>query len=138
MNRTTPLKRTKSLRKVSPKANAESKELAQKRAEWLRQHPWCVVALMKGQRGVPSTDVHEWVGGSFRQRTKSDPRFWLPVNRFNHPLIQYMPRARQVALQILFVPDSFDISSLSACPGFVLGTAEVLSEVHAVRKLSKV
>lgn len=114
-------------------------EWAPKRAEWLREHPWCVVALMKGQRGVPSTEIHEVIAGyTYRNRTVSDKRLWLPVNRHNHGVLQYMPRSRQFALMVLHCPDSFDIAALSAFPGFVVGTAEVLMEVHALRKMARV
>ena len=107
-------------------------EWAPKRAEWLRGRE-CVISLMKGQRGLLADDTHEICGGSNRQKTVADIRFWLPVSRFNHGVLQYMPRARQWALKCLYDAENFDLAALSLFPGFVIHTAEVLGEIRLLR-----
>ena len=134
MLRQTPLTRKTRLRKVSAKRSALMKEVAIERAKFVNSRE-CVIALMKGQRGVPASDCHEIVGGSHRQTTLKDRRFWLPVNRFNHQILQYMDRERQWALKALFDPENFEIGALTAFPGFIVQFCAVLQEVANVQCL---
>jgi hypothetical protein len=57
--------------------------------------------------------VHEIVGGASRHKTKKDPRFWLPVTHGEHPVIQYEPKAKQMARKLVIDPENFDLDAVN-------------------------
>lgn len=118
------IRRTKGIRRVSKKRAATlSQGLAQRRRDYLTERA-CVL-----MPSVVANEVHEVIGGRFRERTMKDSRYWLGVSRWKHDELQNMPKARQWALKALRDPDLFDLKALSELPGSVVSAEEVLLEL---------
>ena len=109
------------MNKFSKKTAAENRKLGPERRDYVESH-WCVLSQL------PATDVHEIEGGSFRQRTKKDKRYWLAVSRLKHDELQYMPKPRQWLLKCIHDPENFSIEAMGELPGRVTTAAEVLEE----------
>ncbi len=127
--------RTARLRPVSDKTAKVNRAYRDKRQEYVNRDV-CVMFKAKLVRVVGlmfATDVHEIHGGSVRQRTKLDPRYWLRVQRASHDELQVMPKPKQWALKVLFDPENFDPAALSDLPGVYVDPLEVLREIAAIR-----
>ncbi len=120
------------MNKVSPKRRKLLSWLAPKRAVYL-QDRLCVISRLPGRFAHGASEVHETLGGRNRQTTERDERFWLAVCRGCHDELQYMPKATQWALKVLFDAEHFDIAALSELPGSVVDAAEVLEEIRKLR-----
>jgi hypothetical protein len=94
------MKRSGPLRPKSKKTAKEDRELAPiRRAYAAKFH---------------KTQVHEIVGGASRHKTKKDPRFWLPVDETDHPVIQYESKSKQMARKLVIDPENFDLEAVNA------------------------
>lgn len=97
IQRKTPMKRGKPLRRVSKKRAAENKTYAKQRAEFLAKHLHCEICiamcLFVGEMRPPS-DVHHQNGRNGRRLL--DEAYWLAVCREHHQWIHDNPKeARQ-------------------------------------------
>lgn len=91
------------MRRVSQKTAAAIKRMAQPRKDYLAEMKFCVV------NGGPADQVHEMVGGGQRCKTFEDDRFWLPTNFDGHRILQYEPKAKQLARKFVHDPDRFSL-----------------------------
>lgn len=94
------------MRRQSPPRAAQAKIDSAARKAYLEGRR-CVVT------GGPPSEVHEILGGSSRHKTVSDPRFWLPVSREGHRLVQNAPKAMQLALKFVYDHENFDLDAFN-------------------------
>ncbi len=134
LKRKTPMKRSGKLRPVSAKTAKVNRKMEPERREYL-QGRRCVLWRAGGPLfDHESHHVHEIHGGSNRQTTKLDKRYWLAVHRLAHDELQNMPKPKQWALKVLFDPENFDPAALSDLPGVHVDPLEVLMAVAELRK----
>lgn len=115
------------MRTKSPKTSAIDRKLAPERAAYVAANR-CVIS------GLQATEVHEIEGGSDRQRTKRDIRYWLSVNRMFHQEIQDTPKETQWAIKLLKDPENFDAAAITEIPGKRRDLALVLNEAARMLK----
>lgn len=77
--------------------------MAKPRKDYLAEMKFCVV------NGGPADQIHEMVGGGQRCKTFEDDRFWLPTNFDGHQILQYEPKAKQLARKFVHDPDRFSL-----------------------------
>lgn len=119
------------MRKISPKRRQLLSWLQPKRNAYVADR-LCVISRLPGRYARKASEVHEIVGGRFRDKTERDERFWLPVERLNHAELQGMPKAFQWGLKVLFDPENFDVAAMLELPGSVCHPAEVLEAIKEI------
>lgn len=110
------------MRRISKKRAAQNRKIAPERRAYVMART-CVLS------GLQATDCHEICGGSDKQRTDKEKRFWLAVNRLHHDELQYTPKVKQWAIKLLKDPANFEASALVEIPGKKVDPLEVLDEV---------
>lgn len=91
-----PLRRHGRLKRKSRRRTARDAEVAEVRAEYRVDHPWCEVC-----RKVWSVDLHEICRGSRRAASLDKPELLLAVCRKCHDEIQNWKHAKQLAVKKL-------------------------------------
>jgi hypothetical protein len=88
------------MRKVNPDTARENAAIRAERKAYAEEHD--------------GDEVHEIVGGGSRHKTKLDRRFWLAVRSSEHDIIQYEPKAKQMARKLCQDGDYFDLDAVNA------------------------
>jgi hypothetical protein len=87
------------LRKVNPDTARENAAISKERKAYAEEHD--------------GDEVHEIVGGGSRHKTKLDRRFWLAVRSSEHDIIQYEPKAKQMARKLCQDGEFFDLDAVN-------------------------
>jgi hypothetical protein len=87
------------MRKVNPDTARENAAIRAERKAYAEEHD--------------GDEVHEIVGGNSRHKTKLDRRFWLAVRSNEHDIIQYEPKAKQMARKLCQDGDYFDLDAVN-------------------------
>ena len=119
------------LKPMSAKRAAREAEIREARLEYRREMGSCCIG---GCKSVPGS-VHEIVGGSVRQRTERDRRFWLACCWEHHlGILQDMPWAEQLAIKRHVDPDCYNLAVFNQmASGHVDGVKVTANQVQRAK-----
>lgn len=124
---TKPMKRSR-LRLQSAKKRATNRKLKPARDACKAEIGKCCLC---GKRW--SLQIHEMFGGSLRDITEADRRFWLCACSMCHlGKLQHMPKVQQLELKRRTDPDYFDLEMVNAVVSGGKGERFFINEVGQI------
>lgn len=116
MKRGGPLKKHKqhgwnsTLRPKSLKRQREDRKLEPTLKQYRKDFPMCqaIGCIRKG------TDIHEMAGAAVRMESRSKRSCILHLCRNCHGLVQYYPKAEQLAMKMIADPQGYDLDEYNA------------------------